>query len=226
MSIATLKKKTFAQYNNMSVNSKNGFSLNGTHRSQGYVGQNVISRSLPRTLMKGDTIKGHGGCCGFYPMHSIIESSVNSQEDPNIVKSSVLTNSGMIASKYRWIRRGPPYTSVKPDNTLNSNTQQYHVDRVKKNAINNAKACEIKGATIKTYSCKDIGIHKTPHTDTRVCSNITKSLYADLSGNTLHKYVAMSNSEYILRLNSKCTIRDVVNIPNGIANTPINICGS
>jgi hypothetical protein len=223
MSIVTLKKKTFAQYNNMSVNSQNGFSLNGTHRNQGYVGQNVISRSLPRTLMKGNTIKGHGGCCGFYPMHSIIESSVNSQENPNIVKSSVLNNSGMIASKYRWVRRGRPYTSVKPDNSLNSNTQQDYIDRLKKNA----SVCKSNNATTaKTYSCENIGIHKTPHTDSRVCSNHTKSLYADLSGNTLHKYVAMSNSEYMLRLNSKCTIRDVVNIPNGIANTPINICGS
>ena len=191
------------------------------HRSQGYVGQNVISRSLPRTLMKGDTIKGHGGCCGFYPMHSIIESSVNSQEDPNIVKSSVLNNSGMIASKYRWIRRGPPYTSVKPDNTLNSNTQQDYIDRSKKNAINNAKACESNKTTTPTptYSCKNIGIHKTPHTDTRVCSNITKSLYADLSGNTLHKYVAMPNSEYILRLNTECTKRDIVNVPANTCKT-------
>ena len=226
MSIATLKKKTFAQYNNMSVNSKNGFSLNGTHRNQGYVGQNVISRSLPRTLMKGDTIKGHGGCCGFYPMHSIIQSAVNSQENPNIVKSSVLNNSGMIASKYRWIRRGKPYTSVKPDNTLNSNTQQDYIDRLKKNAINDAKACESKGATIKTYSCEHLGIHKTPHIDNRVCSNITKSLYADLSGNTLHKYVAMPNSEYILRLNTECTKRDIVTIPSNVCKSSVNVCAS
>lgn len=218
MSIATLKKKTFAKYNNMSVNSKNGFSLNGTHRNQGYVGQNVISRSLPRTLMKGDTMKGHGGCCGFYPMHSIIESSVNSQEDPNIVKSSVLNNSGMIASKYRWIRRGIPYTSVKPDNSLNSNTQQDYINRLQKNAINNARICESTNTTPKTYSCENIGIHKT-QTDTRVCSNNTKSLYADLSGNTLHRYVAMPNSEYILRLNTRCTNNDIVNIPANVCRT-------
>lgn len=218
MSIVTLKKKTFAQYNNMSVNSKHGFSLNGTHRNQGYVGQNVISRSLPRTLMKGDTIRGHGGCCGSYPMHSIIESSVNCQEDSNVVKSSVLSNSGMIATKYRWIRRGAPHTSVKPDNSLNSNTQQDYVNKLTKNAIKNATTCESSNAELKTYSCEGIGIHKT-QSDTRVCSNNTKSLYADLSGNTLHKYVAMSNSEYLLRLNNKCAANDIAFVPASVCRT-------
>ena len=55
MSIVALKRKTNTQYNNMSANRK-GFSLNGTHRSQGYVGQTVLSRSLPRTLMRGNKI--------------------------------------------------------------------------------------------------------------------------------------------------------------------------
>jgi hypothetical protein len=218
MSIVTLKKKTSARYNNMSVNSKNGFSLNGTHRSQGYVGQNVISRSLPRTLMKGDTIKGHGGCCGFYPMHTIIESGVNSQEDSNVVKSSVLSNSGMIATHYRWIRRGHPYTSVKPDNSLNSNTQQDYINRLNKNTINQVGLCETTTSKLNTYSCKDIGIHKT-QVDTRVCSNITKSMYTNISGNTPHHYVAMPNSEYISRLNTKCVNNDIVNIPANTCKT-------
>lgn len=219
MSIVTLKKKTSAQYNNMSVNSKNGFSLNGTHRNQGYVGQNVISRSLPRTLMKGDAIKGHGGCCGYYPMHSIIESGVNSQENSNVVKSSVLSNSGMIATHYRWIRRGMPYISLKPDNSLNSNTQQDYIDRLAKNTINEVGQCQTPTtSTLNAYSCKNIGIHKT-QVDSRVCSNVTKSMYANVSGNTLHNYVAMPNSEYISRLNTKCTNNDIVYVPANTCNT-------
>ena len=61
MSIATLKRKTQAKYNNMSVGNTHGFSINGTHRNQGYVGQTSLSRSLPRTLMKGNAVRGHGG---------------------------------------------------------------------------------------------------------------------------------------------------------------------
>ena len=65
MSIATLKRKTQTKYNNMSVG-QSGFSINGTHRNQGYVGQTSLSRSLPRTLMRGNTVRGHGGCCGTF----------------------------------------------------------------------------------------------------------------------------------------------------------------
>ena len=56
MSEATLKRKTAVKYRNMSVGneSKNnkGFSLNGTTRNQGYVGQDTLGRSLPKTIMK------------------------------------------------------------------------------------------------------------------------------------------------------------------------------
>ena len=88
MSLATLKKKTAAKYNNMSVN-KPAFSLNGTHRSQGYVGQDTLGRSLPKTPMNGNVARGHGGCCGTYLRSNIVQSGVTSTNDPDIVKSSV-----------------------------------------------------------------------------------------------------------------------------------------
>jgi hypothetical protein len=65
MSLATLKKKTGSLYNNQSVGYKQ-FSLNGGYRSQGWVGQTMLSRSLPRTLARGNAIRGHGGSNGFY----------------------------------------------------------------------------------------------------------------------------------------------------------------
>ena len=39
MSIVALKRKTDAKYKNVSANQINGFSLNGTKRLQGYIGQ-------------------------------------------------------------------------------------------------------------------------------------------------------------------------------------------
>jgi hypothetical protein len=124
MSIATLKRKTQTQYNNMSVGERQ-FSINGTHRSQGYVGQTSLSRSLPRTLMKGNVAIGHGGCCGKFKKTPIVQSAVISVENPNVVKSSVLGTSGMISTKYAWIKRPQPYTSVKPDNNQNMNSQNF-----------------------------------------------------------------------------------------------------
>ena len=48
MSIATLKKNAESRYFNK-VSSQNTFSLNGTRRNQGYVGQHNLMRSLKRT---------------------------------------------------------------------------------------------------------------------------------------------------------------------------------
>ena len=99
MSIATLKRKSLVKYNNMSVGSPNGFSLNGTHRNQGYIGQTSLSRHLSRTLMKGSTVRGGGGCCGTYYQPGIVQSAVTSLEDSTVVKTSVLGTKGMIDTK-------------------------------------------------------------------------------------------------------------------------------
>ena len=120
MSIVTLKRKTQAKYRNNSANSSDGFSLNGTHRSQGYIGQTSLSRSFPSTPMKGNVAKGYGGCCGKYYQGPIIQSCVNSQEDPRVVKSSSLNTRGLIDTKYRWIRRPQPFTTVDKFHRVNT----------------------------------------------------------------------------------------------------------
>ena len=120
MSIATLKKKTAAKYNNASVNVPQ-FSINGGYRNQGWVGQTTLSRSLPKTPMVGNTPKGHGGCCGTYNIGTIVQSAVTSTNNPADIKPSVLSTDGMLDTKYRWIGRPAPYTSVKSSagNNLN-----------------------------------------------------------------------------------------------------------
>lgn len=117
MSIATLKRKSNNLHGSFHSKPNGGFSLNGTHRNQLYVGNN-LGKHYPRTLMKGDTARGHGGCCGTYKTTPIVVSDGFSTEDSNIVKSSVLTNFGMLKTKYRWINRPYPYAIVKPNNTI------------------------------------------------------------------------------------------------------------
>lgn len=138
MSIATLKKKTQTKYNNMSVGERQ-FSISGTYRSQGYVGQTSLSRSLPRTLMKGNVAIGHGGCCGKFKKTPIVQSAVISVENPNVVKSSVLGTSGMISTKYAWIKRPQPYTTVKPDNNQNNNSQSDYITYLVDKTLNNSE---------------------------------------------------------------------------------------
>ena len=188
MSIATLKKKTQVQYNNMSVGQQH-FSLNGTHRSQGYVGQDTRGRSLPKTLMKGNVLKGSGGCCGTYRITPIVQSAVTSTNNNNFIKPSVLGNNGLLMTKYRWIRRPAPYISVKPDSTAFQlqNTQQGYIERLSKNTINSAN----------NPTCQ-----KYPYTPDSKCSNpIFQS----------NKDYQLNNSENVCK-----TTKDLTNTAGGV----------
>ncbi len=99
MSIATLKKKSkqFKLGEGISGRGKNGFSLNGGLRNQGWVGQGVRGRHLSRTLYRGLTPVGNGGCCGTYPEHILSQPNC-SVNDPNIIKRSAMNTPGYIAA--------------------------------------------------------------------------------------------------------------------------------
>ena len=200
MSIVTLKKKTQAQYNNMSVGSTTGFSLNGVHRNQGYVGQTSLSRSLPRTLMHGSVPRGHGGCCGKFPQVPIVQSGVQSLENmhapgtplPNTVKSSVINTPGMLDEKYRWINRPFPYATVKPDNNKRLNSASDHIRILKKKTL--AQLCANNdNKTRLVTSAPDCERHKT-----QLC-NFTKPE---------SDYVPISCGQYIEQLNKECGVID------------------
>ena len=208
MSIATLKKKTNAQYKTLSVGSKNGFSLNGTHRSQGYVGQTSLSRSLPRTLMKGNAMKGHGGCCGTFKISPIVSSAVTSLNNPNVVKSSVLSTKGMISTHFRWIQRPQPFTSVKPDNNNNINTQFDYINTQKYNAIN--------ATTDPTNKCY---IDKSIHKECRVskqCGNLTSLQMPSFV------HIITKTETSFKPIQSRCTKNNVINVKNNNKGTPFS----
>jgi len=120
MSLATFKKKTQNSIGTMSVGQAQ-FSLNGTLRLQGYVGQNTISRSFPKTPMSGNTAKGHGGCCGSYynppvPISPLCAGDYTN--DPTQVKASVLNNSGQLELRFR----PEVFHLYKPDDSSNQST--------------------------------------------------------------------------------------------------------
>jgi hypothetical protein len=190
MSIATLKKKTQARYNNNSVGFSQ-FSLNGTHRNQGYIGQDTLGRSLPRTLAKGNTLRGYGGCCGTYPITPSVLSAVTSTEDNRVVKPSVLDNNGMIATKYRWIRRPAPFTVVKSTRTQN------YIDYLATTTVNDINACN-KDVVKDNIIC---------NTCPTLPTNTRGSLYNNL-GVTITKpdkdFTSLSYGEHLNNLNQKC----------------------
>ena len=193
MSIATLKKKTNAKYNNMSVSQKQ-FSINGTHRSQGYIGQDMLSRSFPRTPMRGNVAIGHGGCCGKYPFSSIVYGTgIVSFNDPNVVKTSVINTNGMLANKYKYYYN---HFIVKP--TPSNISYQDHINQIKHE---------------QDASCNKVAISNTNCTTKCTNSWFTKHYQSSidlLSSNTINyvkntpNKVFTYNNGYLLQKNKSC----------------------
>ena len=119
MSIATLKRKTENLYNVQSAGKP--FSINGTRRSQGWVGQTSLSRSLTRPTSDGN---------GLTP-------ELMNLNNPSIIKSSVVGTNGMLNMHYRWINRPQPYSSVKSDNNLNNGISSDHTTNITNYTIKN-----------------------------------------------------------------------------------------
>ena len=126
MSIATLKKKSKTQYNNISVN-QTGFSINGTHRSQGWIGHDNMTSHFFDTL---------------------------SLENTTIIKPSVVSTVGMISTKYRWINRPYPHIIVKPDTNQNNNSQSSYLTYLQKKAIQTKKDCDLQNNVADMYTYK------------------------------------------------------------------------
>lgn len=102
-----------------------GFSLNGGHRSIGYVGKSM-AMSKNGTPFRGTQPLGNGGHYGQYatprPVYNADEVIAQGEEWA-YVKPSVLSTYGMLSKKYRWIKNGqypnywvqPNYTGMQTD---------------------------------------------------------------------------------------------------------------
>jgi hypothetical protein len=214
MSIVTLKRKTEARYNNLSVNQKQ-FSINGTTRNQGYIGQTSLSRSLTHTPSKGIGPKDFNG---RYANPNIKASETISLEDNSVVKPSVLSTKGMLAKRERWINRPFPYAVVKPDVSQNVNDQTDYITRLKKKTL----------ADIAKYCPPDIA--KTTGYTFKKCSTVTKTLTGAplfTPVNVVCKiakpestYTAVSQTQYLEALQEKCAEQDNYKFVSSIKRTP------
>lgn len=217
MSLVTLKKKTAAKYNSMSAN-RSAFSLNGTRRSQGYVGQDTLGRSLPRTPMSGNVPRGHGGCCGTYTKGTIVQSGVTCTNDPSILKASVVGTSGQLSVQNKWVRRPQPFAVVKPDSNQNINTQQDYIARMQQKAILEAKNSETACTSTAPNSCDALmqvffarqGKSNVFKRSKDVC-NVTK----DLSGES------KSQGLYMLNLTKQCYENDIYKFTRNTRSDPL-----
>lgn len=141
MSIVTLKKKSNTKYNTISGRGTQGFSLNGGYRNTHYIGQTSLSRPTIRTIFKGNTPVGNGGCCGTYKIDIIApQCCVN---DNTIIKTSTKNTKGYILSEFIYPTCNNETNNnacsnhtiwVKDTNPL-SHTQSKHIQKVKQTCL-------------------------------------------------------------------------------------------
>jgi hypothetical protein len=202
MSLATLKRKTNTKYKNMSVG-QSQFSLNGTHRNQGFVGQTSLSRTILKSPYNGTAPRGHGGSQGTYEISNIKNSTINNLNDNDVVKSSSLGTNGMIMSKYRWIRRPQPYSTVKPDNNNNTSTQGQYIE----------KQAQETQQSVRDENCEQGTYEST-------CNNATAGCVITVDSST---FTSTSASEYLSKLKDKCVDNDETS-SSSISQMPVG-CG-
>ena len=209
MSIATLKRKTFAQYNNNSVGFSN-FSINGTTRNQGYVGQDSRGRSLIKTPFVGNTPRGSSACCGHYPISIVYPSGINYFEDNAEIKSSVLSNSGSIATHYRWIRRPQPFATVKPDTNLSLNSSSgSRTTNLQRAVLNSIEPPVVSEEDENAVLVNNPYIYKySNYQKKQLCPAITKTLGP------------FDQSTYLQNLESACINSTVVSVPYAVQKEP------
>jgi hypothetical protein len=210
MSVIALKRKTFAQYKNNSAGQPQ-FSINGPYRSQGFVGQTSLSRSLSKTIMKGNVAKGHGGCCGKYTQSPIVQTAVISLEDTSVVKSSVLSTPGLIRTKYRWMRRPAPFSTTKSFDR--NNTQGEYLFYLQQQVLSEKKEdgtpCdtgEAKSFVVRCNNGRSIGLDNA---HINAVSSSSSSRLLNLSrGCRITKPEeatgAVNGSKHVSKLNKKC----------------------
>lgn len=210
MSIVTLKKKTQAQYNNASVGRPN-FSLNGTLRNQGYVGQTSLSRTLLKTPMRGNVACGHGGCCGKFDKSGMF-LSVNpisvTMNNSDVIKPSVINTSGMIETQYMWAKRPQPYSTVKPDSNQNINNQTAYITNLAKQTIADVGKCDASGNVV---TCK-----KVSNTTLFPVKKTESFQYTKPASN----YVPITQSTYLQKLHDQCVANDPKYVPSKTIKAP------
>ena len=188
-------------YNKMHKHSNGGdqgFSLNGTHRNHTYVGQTNSSRTTP------------------LPQNNVL--CVCKDYNATVVIPSVVGSSGMLATKYRWIRRGYPFTSVKPDHTNHLNRASDYTENLAKRTLK----CVVSDATRATPTCSayDPEIPRLAKTKTSYYNTACPNL---LNYNKVaHKTV--DQGEYIKRINNKCVENDVLQHEVSVCRTPVGLC--
>ena len=181
-----------------------GFSINGGRRSKGYIGRDC-KFSSNGTPFRGTEPLGCGGAAGNYAQPqpvlnagaAIVDIRGNQYK---FVKPSVLSTSGMIATKYRWIRGVYPNVWVQPLYTGNQSDSGSQGLYIHTKAAANMCASDINNP--EKYAGFIVN-----HGPTLCRTSAAKFTYNQMASNgpyTKNLGVAMTSSEQTLKIQRRC----------------------
>ena len=233
MSLSTLKKKTKAKYSKISSsvrykavrelvteNNQTYYKLKyETFHKPGYVGFSLnnprrvyshSNRPQTQTPMKGNVPRGHGSCCGKYPI--VINKSNYNNYDNHIREYSTKSNQGIsvknhhgsIATRYKWLHGQYPNYIVK--NTKPLDYSQYY-DRI--NGQNATQSMADEDSALDVDTCNGTTCNKRVQT-------------VEKNSNIVKRVDTLTQSEYLKTklLNKKC-----LPTPNNKKHLPVPLSG-
>lgn len=187
--------------------SNSGFSVSGSYRNVGGVGQGVAF-SKSSTPYRGIHPKGWGGTRGRYPdgakdvVLNIMPVYTGVAIQNSIIKPPVLSNNGMLARRYRWIKSGKyPNFWVQPNYTGNltdTNSQGLYIQNKTAESL-----IHYDTNTIEKYSnyYKNCGPSDCKHTPS---SGYTRNIQQTSAPYTKTVYRPIDSSEYSVRIQQGC----------------------
>uniref|UniRef100_A0AB39J8K1 Uncharacterized protein n=1 Tax=Florenciella sp. virus SA2 TaxID=3240092 RepID=A0AB39J8K1_9VIRU len=174
MSLSVLKKKSNTKYSKIS--SKKGyFSLNNPRRVYSHSNQ-----PQTQTPMKGNVPRGHGSCCGKYPV--VINNSQYKNYDYHIREFngpkanpgiSVKNNRGSIDTRFKWIKSTYPNYIVKKMNDTDYSEYYYRING--QNATTSTSVNEVN--CVGAENCKTLNSHIVKRVDTLDYSEYLKTSF-------------------------------------------------
>lgn len=142
MSIVALKRKSNATTG--ATISHDRFSINGGVRGQGYIGRTSDFQSR-------------------MPVQT-------STEDSRVIKASTLSYDGMVATKYRWIGRPAPFTTVKQ--VPGSRSQSEFIEHLHQTRIWSCPDPLVKIPVISYGTARQLPSKHVPNANVIVCTRV------------------------------------------------------
>ena len=201
MSIVALKRRTNATNN---VSTGGSFSLTGTLRNQGYVGQTGDSRSITYTRIKSNV---PGEISGAFAAN-VVKPYFNCLNDSTVVKTGAMSQQAYINTRFQCLLAGSE-TVVKPGSTQNENVQSAYTSYKAKKAL--ADYVKTLDPTCVTPVAASTCANYNHQMSTNMCNIVTNE--EDLS--------AYKQSDFVKILTKTCIDADSFDIPTTINNVPL-----